>query len=395
MKNITKFIYVAFLATSSLVFGQQNKGATPIATVAETKMSFWDLPNLKKAFISITPTNKKDGYEVGELGINGGDKDVIIKFAQELGNNKLGKYDSFLISHKGKFLFESYYKRGRINLPHIQFSATKAYTSLAIGRAIELGYLTMADLHKPLIKFLTNLDSTKFVEGVEKITLHQALTMSSGLRFSNEQISEFRKNPEKYKGLDQIQAFLSLSEPITKNSQSYKYQGTDPIMVMQVLDAVVPGTAKKFIKNEIFDKLGINNFSWRDDLSGLPIADSGASITSHDMLKIGALVLKKGVWKGKQLLSANYLAKATSGITQPTEDWQPKTFSYGYLWYQTNLIIKNKSYEIKIAWGAGGNRIVLCEELDLVVVITGHDAKDTIMTQISEIVIPAFVKYKK
>mgnify|MGYP000421604924 CR=1 FL=1 len=392
MKNITKFIYVAFLATSSFVFGQQNKGATPIATVAETKMLFWDLPHLKEAFISISPTNKSDGYEVGELGVNGGNKDMIIKFAQELGNNKLGKYDSFLISHKGKFLFESYYKRGRINLPHIQFSATKAYTSLAIGRAIQLGYLTMADLEQPLTKFLTDLDPTKFVEGVDKITLHQALTMSSGLRFSNEQISKFRKNPEQYKGIDQIQAFLSLSKPITKNSQSYKYQGADPIMVMQVLDEVVPGSAKKFIKNEIFDKLGINNFTWRDDLSGLPIADSGASITSRDMLKIGTLVLKNGEWKGKQLLSTKYLAKATSRITQPNEDWQPKTFSYGYLWYQTNLIIKNKNYDINIAWGAGGNRIILSEELDLVVVITGHDGEDTLMNQISEFVLPAFVK---
>ena len=263
---------------------------------------------------------------------------------------------------------------------------------MAIARAIQLGYLSMADLNKPLISFLKDLDPTKFVDGVDKITLHQAMTMSSGLRFSNEQLNKFRENPEQYKGINQIQAFLSLTEAITSDSQNYNYQGADPIMVMQVLDAVVTGSAKDFINNEILDKLGINNYIWKNDLSGLPIGDSGVSMTSRDMLKLGILVMNKGKWNGKQLLSADYLAKATSSITKPVEDWQPKNFSYGYLWYQTNLIIKDKSYDIKIAWGAGGNRIIVSEELDLVIVITGHDREDKIMTQVSEILLPSFVK---
>ena len=150
---------------------------------------------------------------------------------------------------------------------------------------------------------------------------------------------KFRENPEQFKGLAQVQAFLELSEPVTSESQVYKYRGTDPIMVMQVLDAVVPGSAKDFIKNEFLNKLGINNYKWRNALSGLPIGDSGVSITSRDMLKLGALLINKGQWNGEQLLSADYLAKATSAITRPTEDWQPETFFYGYLWYQTDIIL--------------------------------------------------------
>ncbi|CAL2089531.1 serine hydrolase [Tenacibaculum sp. 190524A05c] len=392
MKDIKKLLFVVCISISNFVFGLQNKDVSPKSTTAEIKMSFWDLPYLKEAFINIKPTNKIDSQLAGELGIDGGKKEMIVKFAQQIANNKFGKYDSFLITHKGKLLFESYYKRGRIDLPHVQFSVTKAYTSLAIGRAIQLGYLSMNDLEKPLVNFLPRLDTTKFVAGVKKITLHQALTMSSGLRFSNEQITNFRKNPEKYKGINQIQAFLSLSKPITTTSKCYKYQGTDPILIMQVLDAIVPGSAKDFIKNELLDKLGINNYIWRNDLSGLPLADSGSSLTSRDMMKIGTLVLENGQWNGKQLISSEYLLKATSANTKPTEDWQPKTFSYGYLWYQTNLKIKNKSYDIKLAWGAGGNRIILSKELDLIIVITGHDAEDIIMTPITEIILPVFIK---
>ncbi|PHR93283.1 MAG: hydrolase [Robiginitomaculum sp.] len=364
----------------------------PEATAAEAETFFWDLPFLETAFIDTAPADRNDGLVVGELGVDGGNKAMILQLAQELADGKHGDYDSVLISHKGKLLFESYYLRGRVNLPHWQGSATKPYVSMVVGRAMQLGYLTMADLDKPLVSFLKDLDPTKFVDGVETITLHKAMTMRSGLRFSEEHMDELRENPSQFKGLDQIQAFLELSAPITSESQSYKYQSPDPIMVMQVLDAIVPGSAKDFIKNELLNKIGINDYSWRHDLSGLPSADEGSSMMSRDMLKLGALVINEGKWNGEQLLSADYLAKATSAITQPTEDWQPETFFYGYLWYQTNLTAGDKSYDVKIAWGGGGNRIILFEELDVIVVITGHDGEDKIMAQVSEFILPAFIK---
>lgn len=392
MKNITGLIYVTLLLISYSSFAQQSDSLAPEATAFEDTLSFWDLPYLKEAFIDTTPADRKDGILVGELEVDGGNKDIIVKLSEEIADSVHGRYDSMLISHKGKLLFESYYLCGRINLPHFQASATKVYTSMAIGRAMQLGYLTMADLDKPLIGFLKDLDPTKFVDGVEKITLHNAMAMSSGLRFSEEQMKEFREKSDQFKGLDQIQAYLEGSAPVTSNSQSYKYQAPDPIMVMQVLDAVVPGTAKDFIRNELFNKIGINNYSWRNDLSGLPTGDSGSSLTSRDMLKLGTLALNKGKWNGEQLISAAYIAKATSRITKPNEDWQPETFFYGYFFYQTNIKVGDNSYDTNIVWGAGGQRIITVEELDLIVVITGQDMEDTIMTQVSEIIIPAFAK---
>lgn len=392
------FLAVILLSGSASFAAEKNKHnnkvLAPEATTAEAKMSFWDLPILENAFIDAAPKDRQDGVVVGKLGKNGGDKAMILQFAQELADNKQGDYDSLLIAQKGKLLFESYYKRGRINLPHFLSSATKGQTSLILGRAIQLGYLTMADLDKPLVSFLKGLDPTKFVEGAQSITLHQALTMSSGLRFSVEQMVKFRENAEQFKGLDQVQAYLELSKPVTTESQSYKYQSPDPIMVMNVIDAVVSGIAKDFIKNELFDKLEIDNYKWPDDLSGLPRGEGGLNLTSRDMLKLGTLILNKGKWNGQQLVSADYLAKATSAMTQATEDWQgPETYFYGYLWYQANLIANGKSYDVKVNWGGGGNRIILVEELDLVVVLTGHDLKDeTIMTQVINKVLPAFIK---
>jgi CubicO group peptidase (beta-lactamase class C family) len=324
---------------------------------------------------------------------------MILKLAQEIADNKYGIYDSYLIAHKGKLLFESYYTRGRINLPHPQVSATKAYTGLLLGRAIQLGYLTMADLDKPLVGFLNDLDPTKFVEGVEKITLHHAMTMRSGIRISKEQEEEFEKNPAQLKGQGRIQAVLEHSAPITAESQHFLYQG-DAMLVMQVIDAVVPGTAEDFIKNELFGKMGITNYNWLIEVSGLPDAGTESSITSRAMVKMGTLVMNKGKWTGEQLIPEAFIAKATSRILYTGDDVDVygggkdvSAQGYGYFWWNADLKVGNKNYYSASAQGGGGQYIIVIEELDLIVVATGHNNNDNTTLQITaERILPAFIK---
>lgn len=115
------------------------------------------------------------------------------------------------------------------------------------------------------------------------------------------------------------------------------------------------------------------------------------NMTPRDILKWGTLVINNGKWNNEQLISADYLAKATRGITQPTEDWQPENYRYGYFWYQTDMAVGDKSYSAKLAWDGGGQHIIVIGELNLIVTITGHDREDIIMTHISKVTLPAFV----
>ena len=371
---------------------EENNSLAPEATAADAELSFRDIPYLENAFIDTAPADRKDGISVGGLGVDGGEKAMIVKLAEEVAEGKHGRYDSLLIAHKDKLLFESYYRRGRINLAHPQASAVKAYTSLALGRAIQMGYLTMADLDKPLVSFLKDLDPTKFVEGAEKITLHKALTMRSGIRISEDKRRELEENPGPLKGQGQVQVWLEHSAPITTESQSYLYS-FDPDLVMQVIEAVVPGAAQDFIKKEILDKLGITNYSWDTHVSGLPQAGWMVSMTSRDMLKWGSVALNNGKWNGEQLVSAEYLAKATSGLVKPTEeDWMPDTYRYGYYWYQAPITAGDKIYNATFAWGGGDQRIIVVEELDLTIVFTGHDGEGKLMPQVSKTILPAFIQ---
>ena len=396
MNRLYILIALMLFVITTNSFAQQSDANAPEATVAETKLKFRDIEYLDQAFIDAAPTDRNDGLIVGELGVDSGNKEMIVKLAQELAETKEGKFDSLLIAHKGKLLFESYFLRGRVNLPHPQASTTKAYTSFALGRAIQLGYLTMADLDKPIISFFKDLDSTKFVEGVEKITLQQALTMRSGIRISDEKRDQVLKKPSVLKGRGQFQAYLENSEPITAESQSFKYQN-DPVLVMQVIEAVVPGTAKDFIEKELLAKLGITSYNWREDVSGLPSAGWGSSMTSRDMLKWGFLAANKGKWKGEQLIPQAFVAKSISSIILTGDDdiygggQDVSKLGYGYYWWSADLQQGNKSYFSASAQGGGGQYIILVEELDLLVVVTASDNDNSTLQITAERILPAFV----
>lgn len=405
MKTI-KLLILTCTVSLNTVFAQQRDSQATEATTAQIEATvdylgnfFWSIPILEKAFINTKPADRKDEIIVGELGIDGGNKEMILKLAQEIADTLHGKFDSFLISHKGKLIFESYYARGRVNLPHHQASATKSYTSFLLGRAIQLGYLSMADLDKPLVSFLKDLDPTKFVAGAEKITLHKALTMSSGIRISEVQREELNKNPSQLKGQGRVQALLEHSAPITEESQSFKY-GIGPGLIMQVIDAIVPGGAKDFIKNEFLNKLGIKTYGWHiNKVTGIPESGWKVSMTSRAMAKLGQLVINKGIWNGEQLVPAAYITKAINRIVRHSDD---ENFSdngsisntgYGYFWWQADMKYGNNNYFSTSARGGGGQFIILIEELDLVVVTTAHNNRDNSTLQIiADRILPAFIK---
>ena len=172
------------------------------------------LPDLPKAYLSVAPKDLRDGTAVGVLGVDGGDKDAVLKFTREIEAGEHGEIDSLLIAHHGKLLFESYYRRGRLNYPHYQMSITKSYTAMAIGRAIQLGHLTMADLDKPVVGFLKNLRPAKLVTGAKAITLSEAMNMHSGVRLDEARVAQLVKDSAALKGQGQIQAYLEHSAPI-------------------------------------------------------------------------------------------------------------------------------------------------------------------------------------
>lgn len=342
------------------------------------------LPDLEEPYISAVPADLKDGIRVGRLG----DKAAVLQCAKEIAGGQHGEIDSLLIAHRGQLVFESYYRRGRVNYPHFQMSITKSYTAMAIGRAIALGHLTMADLDRPVVEFLKQLDRSALAPGAEAITLAQAMNMRSGVRLSDSRAKELNKQAVTLEGQGQIQAYLEHSEPIPKAPREFKYQGADPAMTMQVLEAVVPGGARQFIAEELFGKMGITEFAWETDVSGLPKAAAGSGLRSRDMLKWGMLVLDGGAWNDQQLIPEAFVERATDRIYINKQDT-----AYGFFWWRQNVEAGGKTHDQKSGRGAGGQFIQIYPDLGLVIVITGHqEGMGKMLTEAPARIVPSFLE---
>ena len=85
------------------------------------------------------------------------------------------------------------------------------------------------------------------------------------------------------------------------------------------------------------------------------------NLGGRDLLKIGQLYLNDGNWKGKQLVSANWVKKSTT----PKVKIDDKT-EYGYLWWISEFDNEKAFYMT----GTGGNKVVVLPKLNSVIVIT-------------------------
>lgn len=345
------------------------------------------LPDLAEAYISTAPSDMQDGIPVGKLNSMGVNQDPIVAYAKEIAAGTFDVTDSLLIMHKGKLIFESYYRRGRVNYPHYQMSITKSYTALALGRAVQLGYLSMDDLNKPVLSFLKDIDQSKLVAGADQITVAQAMNMGSGIRIDKAKARELMKQPAQLKGQGQIETYMTHSAPILPAPRDFKYQSADPSMTMQVLEAVVPGSAKDFIRDELLKPMGITNYAWQADISGLPKSGAGSSFRSRDMLKFGMLVTKQGKWNGQQLIPSEFIEQATGRLHTNSNT------SYGYFWWRADMKVDGNSYDCISGRGAGGQFILMLPELDLIVVTTAHNkSKVKTLANTEKHLLPAFIQ---
>ena len=384
-------IFASFLTAKDA--GNANGLAPEVVDLTAEDVSFQlekELPYLDQPFITTQPQDLEDGLVVGSLDLKGSKKDRVLAYAKKLGQPaskpKAGKIDSLLIAHRGKLVLEAYYRRGRVNYPHYQMSITKSYTAYAVGRAIQLGHLTMKDLHKPVVSYLKDLDVSKLAKGADKITLHQAMQMRSGIRLSKGRLHNVVRQPSLLVGQKQAQAYLQHSQPIQPAPRGFKYQSSDPVLTMQVLETVVPGTAEQFIREQLLRPMQITNYHWQEDLSGFPKSAAGSSFLSRDMMKMGLLTLNGGKWDGKQHLPKEFVKTATSPLvrTRPTNH-------YGYFWWSQNHEINGVQYPSAQGRGAGGQFIFVFPTIDLVVTATAHNqGMGTILWELPELLISAF-----
>ena len=371
-KIIPKSILRLFLAGGALVLILPLQAAElprlPKEENPQKKRDQASLPNLAEPYVSTSPEDLADGLQAGKLELPGTQEAV----SALMEDDKAGKYnnlESILLWKDGKLIFEYYNRHGRVDGPHYLMSITKTMTSVTLARAMQLGLMSMDDLDKPVISFMPEIDRTKIKPGVDTITLRDALMMKSGLRWEgkdNKLESVGESNPkQKY-----FQFLFENTAPVAPQAKEYKYTGTDPSMIMMILDIKTNGKVQDFIKTELAEKFGLS-YTWEDQGCGIPKCGAGASFTSRSLIKIGSSILQGGKYNGEQLLSADYVKEILAAKGK-----EATKNAYFYYFHNESYISPDKKVDFISGVGAGGQYMAVLPDLNLVAVATADIKKD-------------------
>ncbi len=114
-------------------------------------------------------------------------------------------------------------------------------------------------------------------------------------------------------------------------------------------------------------------------------------MTPREMAKIGQLMLNRGMWNGKRLLSEQWIDKST------TRQGDPHTgVDYGYLWQTAQSYIGKNNVTAFWASGNGGQYIIVLPDQGMVVVFTGSNYNSPLAGQpfrmLTRYILPAFMR---
>jgi CubicO group peptidase (beta-lactamase class C family) len=103
---------------------------------------------------------------------------------------------------------------------------------------------------------------------------------------------------------------------------------------------------------------------WYSDPKGSVTAGWGLCLSARDLARIGELVINRGEYRGKRIVSENYLQDMTAPHIRLGERFG--YMSFGYLWYRPF-----DDRQICAAIGDGGNIIYADNESRISVGMTG------------------------
>lgn len=324
---------------------------------------------LSQEYTYQAPKKLKDGWEVASLQEVGIDEAPIVEISRLI--RDIDSYDnvlSMLIVKNGKLVHEVYSPYCQRNTLHWMASITKTVTSTLIGIAIDKGFIESTDskLYELLPQFSQHFKDT----GKRKITLKHIMTMTSGLEW-NEQVSyNDPRNSEWQMVESEDWMYYVASQPIREEPGTRFYYNTGGI---HLLSAVIKSTsgmsAHMFAEKYLLHPMGIYGYQWNKDPLGYPCTggtDGGIGLRTRDIAKFGWLFLKDGRWKGKRIISEEWVKQAPH--THMVKRGRGTT--YGFNWTSGIRHAHGKRFEFIASFGYGGQTLYIVPEYDLILVFT-------------------------
>lgn len=292
-------------------------------------------------------------------------------------NNSYSDIHSILISKDGKLMYEKYFNGWNKDSVHDSRSAFKSITSLLAGIAIDKGLIK--DVDQKVYSFFPEYNNFSGNHAWKKdMTIEHLLRMESG--FDCEEFND-GKDCETDMMASKNWVRFSLDLPMKdKPGTVWAYTSIDPMIISGIISRVAKMSIMDFAKKYLFDPMGIKHYRWTIDPSGHGMTAGSFYILASDMMKIGQMVLQKGMWNGERIISVAWLEKSTSTpVSIPDFSFMklsrsavaiPQPTYYGYYWYKEEISPKTFRENVLFASGNGGQYIMIIERLGIVIVFT-------------------------
>lgn len=191
-------------------------------------------------------------------------------------------------------------------------SITKSVVALCYGVAFRMGFLT--DLDVPLHTYFPVWQKT----GYDTITLRHILNHTSGL-YNDPSASDIYGAT---RTLD-----LALNADLTQTPGTVFSYNNKAMAILAALIEIVSGLPlDQFARKFLLHPMGIQDFMWRADESGLPHALAGLRLRAPDLITLGRFVLAKGFLAGQPYLDPSFFR----AMLTPT---LVSTYRCGLLWW--------------------------------------------------------------
>lgn len=248
------------------------------------------------------------------------------------------------------------------------YSASKSFAGIGVGIAIDEGLITLdekiADSFPELVYDISEPE-------ILNITVKDMLKMASGMS----EPMFFRDSDERRQTRNWPQRIYSHGKFGFKRGEQFLYNNVNPYMLGCLVERKYGANLLEYMRYRLFEPLGIGNPDMTQCPMGHTVAANGMAINCDEMSRFGLMLLNKGVYEGKRIVSEEFVEKALAPqIKTDSKPFWPssnETLDYGYqFWVDT---ANHCSY----AWGILGQFCLILPDKNAVVTVQALDMDNT------------------
>lgn len=214
------------------------------------------------------------------------------------------------------------------------YSASKSFTSCAVGFAVQEGLI---DLNERLVDAFSKDIPDDPDENLQKATVKDLLTMTLGQE-KGFLMGKQRPRMEETDWVKESLAIPFVYEPGTH----FVYNNVGSYLAGILVQRRAGCDLLSYLTPRILNPLGIRRTIWEVDPDGNTFGAGGLFLTVSELHKFGLFYLQDGCWNKKQLLSKEWIRESTGKQVENNKN----PYGYGYLFWggRHNSFLANGKY---------------------------------------------------